>query len=727
MDSTLEGEAHLPWLCLVTGRRGSGKSALLGVLVCATHEDFDKADDAIWLTAFRGDAPSRHDTGHMAAVHARRRSLDAILTSVARQLRVQESMRKWLDESSPARSLCEAIRDLPFPPLLVMDAIDEAESPAEVITELVQPLAERRPDGQPLAYCLVGIRDEEPDHELRATAQQSGLYFDLERIRADTLYTDLREYVLMLLRTEPRYDGVRFKDARPLLAKGVASSLSRRKRPDRGGEFLISGLYTHHILSREWPAFDVKSAEDLGRAVPLDLAGVLKKDLDSGPVQRPMRRPLFTALAHAHGAGMPASVARSVAKLFLTDPVLPELDAVQQALDGEGHYLRVSLDTDGTLLYRLYNQGLDEHLKSGTDSTGGEGRAEGVLDAVLAWAQGLPSALHSIWSTPYVRRHAAQHAADEGRLAELLADPGFLIHTDTDVLGPILARLLPRPTEPHAFLLRLPPARLRDLSFGARRQLFGLEAMRWGAPALSHDLLTAPAHGAPPVRAVPLWSTGTNLDARQLYVAADHTDAVNAAVVLDLDGRQVTISAGADGTIRTADLDDGRPVGEPITGHTSEITALTATTLDGHDGPVLITGSANGPVHLWDLASSGPVGDPLMGHTDEVTAVTTWTAAGKSFLITGSVDGTVRVWQLPGGEPVGDPLMGHTDSVTALAVHTTSEQSFLITGSVDGTVRVWELPSGEPVGDPLMGHTDEVTAVTTWTAAGKSFLITGSV
>ncbi|MFE7459112.1 NACHT and WD repeat domain-containing protein [Streptomyces sp. NPDC057554] len=753
LDSTVDGDADLARLCLVTGRRGSGKSALLGVLVCATHDDFDKVDDRVWLTAFGGNAPSRHGPGHMAAVHARRRGLGAILGSVTRQLRVGDRVREWSHETSPARALCEAIRELPYPPVLVMDAVDEAEVPSEVMGELIQPLSERRPDGTPLAYCLVGIRDEGTAHPLCATARESGLFIDLEEVDPHTLREDLHTYVSMLVRTEPAYADVRFSAARPRLAEGMAVSLTGRPVESRGGEFLISGLYTHHLLSRTWPAFDAGSAEALGRAVPLDLAGVLELDLKSGAAGQPLRLPLLTALAHTHGAGMPASVALSVAWLFLPGGVPPDPYEAQEILDGESHYLRVSVDTDGTPLYRLYNQALDDHLRTARGGTGDGSPRSAILEAVLAADTVRSTPGRTAWSTPYVRRHAAQHAADEGRLLELLATPGFLIHADVEVLGPLLARLLPRPTEPHALLLRTPAARLRGLPFGTRRQLFALEAMRWGTPALSHELVSAAAHGAAPARTVPLWSTGTNLDARQLNVFADHTDAVDAVVVLDLDGRPVTVSAGADGTIRIADLGDGSPVGEPLTGLAAQITSLTAATLEGHDRPVLITGSANGPVHVWDLTTGKQLGGPLLGHTGRVMAMTTWGAPGEVFLVTGSADATVRLWRLPGGEPVGEPLVGHTDEVTALSTWGASGETFLVTGSADATVRLWRLPvrhdpdgraldsqapdgqvldgqvldgqvldgqvpDGQvpdglvPVGEPRAGHTSAVTAVT---------------
>ncbi|WUH94312.1 WD40 repeat domain-containing protein [Streptomyces sp. NBC_00433] len=725
LDATLDADAQVGWLYLVTGRRGSGKSALLGILVCATHEDFGNGDDQIWLSAFGARAPSRHPRGRFAVAHVRRRGLMAVLRSLARQLRLDGQLEEDQSEASMARSLRDAIAMRPDPPVIVMDAVDEGDDPVAFIDELIRPLAAPRPDGRPLAYCLIGIRDEEYAEYLRPLARELDQYVDLESIAADTLRKDVSDYVATLVRMDNAYAGGRFTTARPDFAAGVASSLTDRAPDRRGGEFLIAGLYTHHVLSLAWPAFEQATARERGAQVPRDLSGVLEMDLGSRAAVRPWRRPLLAALAHTYGAGMPAEVVRTVAGLWGPAGPPPEPGEVREMLDGEGFYLRVSADTDGTVLYRLYNQGLDEHLKGRPGDGDRETRPGSLLDAILRSAHTTVLARPQ-WSEagPYVRRHAAQHADDEGRLPELLADPGFLIHVDVDLLNPLLARQETRPSGPEALLLRMAPARLRDLSFGDRRQLLGLEAMRWGQAVLSRDLIDTPARGAPKAAAAPLWSSGSNLDARQVYLFTEHKEAVNTVIVADLGDRRVTVSAGADGTIRLADLHDGRPLGEPMVGHTAEITAMAACTL--LDQPVLLTGSADQTVRMWDLRTLQPLGEPFVGHTDMVTALTTCVIDRELRLVTGSADTTVRVWDLRTRQPLGEPLTGHTDTVTALAVGTIGRKSRLISGSADRTVRIWDPADHRPTGEPLVGHTDTVTALAVCAVTGKPRLITGS-
>ncbi|MFJ1832111.1 hypothetical protein ACIOG9_47545, partial [Streptomyces sp. NPDC088178] len=79
-----------------------------------------------------------------------------------------------------------------------------------------------------------------------------------------------------------------------------------------------------------------------------------------------------------------------------------------------------------------------------------------------------------------------------------------------------------------------------------------------------------------------------------------------------------------------------------------------------------VTGSDDETVRVWDLTTGRPVGEPLTGHTDSVCAVATGVVDGRPVAVTGSDDETVRVWDLTTGRPVGEPLTGHTHWVLAV-------------------------------------------------------------
>ncbi|WP_244257310.1 WD40 repeat domain-containing protein [Kitasatospora cineracea] len=138
------------------------------------------------------------------------------------------------------------------------------------------------------------------------------------------------------------------------------------------------------------------------------------------------------------------------------------------------------------------------------------------------------------------------------------------------------------------------------------------------------------------------------------------------------DGRTVAVTTGWDKTVRVWDLATGRPIGEPLTGHTNLVTAVACTVFDGRT--LAVTGSRDQTVRVWDLATGRPVGQPLTGHTKSVTAVTCTELDGHTLAVTTSHDNTVRVWDLatqkaaatiPIDSPRGVAITGEGDLIVS--------------------------------------------------------------
>ena len=72
-----------PSLRVVTGKPGVGKSALLGVVVCAAHPALREPTRDLWDRL--ADMPPQVPEGSLAVVHARRRTVAEITASIARQ------------------------------------------------------------------------------------------------------------------------------------------------------------------------------------------------------------------------------------------------------------------------------------------------------------------------------------------------------------------------------------------------------------------------------------------------------------------------------------------------------------------------------------------------------------------------------------------------------------------------------------------------------------------
>jgi WD40 repeat protein len=109
------------------------------------------------------------------------------------------------------------------------------------------------------------------------------------------------------------------------------------------------------------------------------------------------------------------------------------------------------------------------------------------------------------------------------------------------------------------------------------------------------------------------------------------------------------------------------------------------------DGRTLASASGDQTVRLWtvsDPTHPTPLGQPLTGHTSFVTAVA-FSPDGR-ILASGSYDQTVRLWNVSDAShptPLGQPLIGHTNIVEAVAF--SPDGRTLASGSADQTVRLW--------------------------------------
>lgn len=510
-------------LRVVTGSPGSGKSALLGVLVCAASPALREATRPVWGRVAQFPLP----VPDLAAVHARQRGVAAVTASVARQL--------GLPENAPPAALVAALRARDRRPVLVVDALDEADDPTALMEQLLLPLTA---PGRPVRL-LVGVRR----YDEFAPLFERGRLHDLDDVEESVLEDDLLDYVIRLLRTVPEYragGGVT-----GAFAQAVAHALAA---PGEGGRhwgpFLVAGLYTRHFVAAyaDDVVTDPEVAAELGRAVPADLRGVLELDLALAHDQ-PWLRPVLRALAAARGAGMPVSVLARVAPRFAPDLPPPTAGQVRAALAAARFYLRQSMDTDRSNLYRLFHQGLADTLASGSAWEAGV-----VLDGLLS-SLGPEGARDWTAAEPYLFRHVAAYAAAAGR-AEVVDDPGLVLHPDW-------------PRDPR-FAGVTTPAEL------------AMAAARAGEVALARR--AANAVGQPPLPWQPRWAIGTREPARVRVAGTATEPGLNLSVTISADG-STAAAVGADGATLWSWPEHGQPEAEAVW-HTA-VGEIVALALDG--------------------------------------------------------------------------------------------------------------------------------------------------
>jgi hypothetical protein len=158
------------------------------------------------------------------------------------------------------------------------------------------------------------------------------------------------------------------REQRNRLAAEIAAALTEDDIPpsdQAAGAFLVAGLYLHHLVARQLPMTE-EELPRIRRQVPRSLRTML--ELHLAQLGGTWLRPVLAGLAHAKYPGIPSSLLGSVAAVLAIDqvssiPPPPSDQELADVLDTVGFYLRRSVDTDGTTLYRLFHEGLAEYLR----------------------------------------------------------------------------------------------------------------------------------------------------------------------------------------------------------------------------------------------------------------------------------------------------------------------------------------------------------------------------
>jgi WD40 repeat protein len=180
-----------------------------------------------------------------------------------------------------------------------------------------------------------------------------------------------------------------------------------------------------------------------------------------------------------------------------------------------------------------------------------------------------------------------------------------------------------------------------------------------------------------------------------------HTGRV-ASVAFSPDGTRI-VSASSDDTLRLWDAVTGKSAGAPLHGHIDSITSAVFLP----DGTHIVSVSHDKTLRLWEAVTTRPVGGPLQGHASGVF-IAVFSPDGTR-IASGSEDKTLRLWNASTGEPIGAPFQGHAEGVYSAAF--SPDGARIVSASGDKTLRLWNATTGKPIGQPLRGHVDIVNTV----------------
>ncbi|MEV4639941.1 caspase family protein [Actinoplanes sp. NPDC049548] len=466
----------VPWLeddgkgglMIVTGAAGSGKSAILGAIVCAAHPALQRL--AGHVRRRMADPPNPN--GSLVAIHARQRGLDEIVISIARQLELDAPPEGWT-----AAALIGAISRLPVSPVLIVDALDECSEASAVQVLLLVPLATaRNAEGRAIARLVVGTRPWlDQFSPLLTIAEKSRHLIDLDVVDGEQLYRDLRRYLLDSLH------GL-------LHDEWIASGLARRLASDhvqrrgvsaakRWGHFLIASRFARYIIDN--PPRQEADIEALLDRVPVELPQLLEMELAAHPRPAHLRAAL-AALAYAKGDGMPLELLRKiVSSVGPADPQLFTGDDVRL-------YLRRTDGEDGVSLLRLYHQGLADYLREYPITPLERHDLTGPVLAALLETRDVKGRRSWEHAPTYLRRHAIEHAVDAGGVDILLTDSEFLVFADRDRLLGYLGHARSNSARLAAAIYRAAHHLLGPEPM-LRRRLLHLTALRFGVGGLNES------------------------------------------------------------------------------------------------------------------------------------------------------------------------------------------------------------------------------------------------
>ncbi|MEV8593146.1 hypothetical protein [Streptomyces sp. NPDC052012] len=689
----LSGEAPL---LTVTGAAGAGKSALLGVIVCAADPQLRRRFRELWESAGR-DLP---EVPGLVAVHARQRTAQQVIGAIADRAGLATGAKAdgtgradGTDDAADTDSDTDSAAEPGGPAgaastaaywtagrlrhelrqdgarrVIVLDAVDESTEPQAVlrlVTDLLRPgSADGEPVAAPCRIVLGGRREIVTAlSAFEDAADIAGDHIDLDAAERRTVEEDVRHYIERLLSArEPYATGASAEFVRLLAKKGAHHIAGGPPQEGPWGPFLLAGLYVHYLLTLRHPPQDEAGADAYAKSASADLPALLESILKTRRHDYPSLRAVLAVLARSRGDGMPRTTLRRCLAAFDAGGIDDEQfrDTLQEA----SPFLRYGSDPDsGDTLYRLFHQGLADYLRLHPvsedpleESESAEVERRLLAELVRPFTSDA-DAHTDTWEAaedePYVLRHALAHAAraEAVEAAEsLLGDPYFVVRFDLredhrafDLVRASPAadhiRLLSASWAAHA-RLRSPSDRASLFAFDADR--LGLHELRERFTRIARDTTLQPEAGGDAL----LWSQGGQATPSSRFIESA-SDAVT-DIAFSPDGGLLAVATPSG--VRLLEAETWRPA-VPALGR-EQGRGWTNALAFSPDGRLLAVGrhEFSRSVQLWDVHHRVPAGPPWPVWTGTPTALAF--SPDSRRLAVGSEELGVSVWDITGDGPV---------------------------------------------------------------------------
>lgn len=663
---------------VLTGAPGSGKSTILARLVVLTVPDL-RAELAIHGMAVAGKEALPDGFSFAATISASRMSTETLFVAVAAALGLAD------------RSELQDLADAPasgVTPVILVDALDEAEDPHDAVVEVLRLLTQAARAG---ALRLIVATRERPvgydpaDPRARRGDLISPLIGDGEPIRVDSPQWlesgDIARYCERVL-SVGRNDAGR---ANPYaLAARKRRILARAIEERARHSFLLAAIVARrHTLDTvcvdpDGPVWREQFPERIGDAMRDELRAL------HGHREAARQLALLRPLALADGSGLSRDVVDgadlwAALATALGGDRFDGGDVTGLLAQRSATHLVSEVDAGVAVLYRFHHEALAEALRP----TGPTELAAAHAAITSALLDTLDNAESWAGASPYVRRALPFHARLAGRLADLAGQAGFLAHCDPDRLNAAFAVSDEARAQVVGTLLRPYVHRLRDLDTTGRAFLLGLAARVVGEDVLADHLFGLAGLGVEvlAVRARPEPQRQVVADGRAVEALVATRNRAGAPLLFLGNGRYVDVR----------EPDSGMLV-DSMLASWPEITGMLAVTDD--DGfPVVVAGGTDGAA-IFD-ATTRALRASVAGAFYRGIAVSP--PGSAELLVVGWTEARVDLWR-PGGNPTLETLPVEWEPgrqpVTCAAVLRSAEGDLLVAVAAGGVVTLWDATDG---------------------------------